>query len=188
MTEKQNVLHQLYNDTKINKKLFVGHCEPDQAPLRMHSLRRAVPNTACWGHMQPTAVMKHSKSCLSALALLIVYDIFSEQACDVCLPTKLCINITKKTRLKKEPRFKCFSKKLGGAGGGGGLQILRQTLDVLTEHLLSLCLPCNSIIHHNGTSWEGGSVAGSKWVEKCFSGGPPKNLTKWLAGLHQRRL
>ena len=119
MTEKQNVLNQLYNDTTLNKLLFVGHCEPDQAPLRMHSLRRTVPNAACWGHMQPRAVMKHFKSCLSALALLIVYDIFSEQACDVCLPTKLCKNVTKKTRLKKEPRFKCFSRKLGGAVGGG---------------------------------------------------------------------
>lgn len=48
------------------------------------------------------------KSCLFTLALLIVY-IFSEQACDVPAPRKLCKIVMNNATFEEEPRCKCFA-------------------------------------------------------------------------------
>lgn len=55
----------------------------------------------------------------------------------------------------------------------GGLAELMRTV---TEHVLSLCLPYNLIIHHNGSIHElGGNMTGSKLVENVLLEGHTRN-------------
>lgn len=124
----------------------------------------------CVKHVIPTNVGIFC--CLLTLALLIVYGIFSKQACDMPLPTKLYKLVTNNTTFQKGSLFpsSCLQRKL---------RDLMWTFDMLAEHSLSLCSPSNSIIYHNGDSAELGGGHGWKQMGwKCFSTGPPKKLTK----------